>query len=154
MAWSTSTSSHWNGQDTQALFPVSHYGSYDLLPIESLLNAPNSLGRLMKWSVALEQYDIHYQPSTAIKAQILADFLAEFTIITNQPNGSSTANGNLFINGSSNSRRRRVWKFSIGFANTRMMNSRIGKYVQLSFGWRITISALHRPNFFVLGRSL
>ena len=33
----------------------------------------------MKWAVELGQFDIKFQPRTAIKAQALADFVAEFT---------------------------------------------------------------------------
>ncbi|XP_042437173.1 uncharacterized protein LOC122023153 [Zingiber officinale] len=34
-------------------------------------------GRLIKWDTELGEYDIQYQPRTAIKAQALADFLTE-----------------------------------------------------------------------------
>ncbi|XP_042441363.1 uncharacterized protein LOC122026701 [Zingiber officinale] len=34
-------------------------------------------GRLIKWATELGEYDIQYQPRTAIKAQALADFLTE-----------------------------------------------------------------------------
>ncbi|XP_042467459.1 uncharacterized protein LOC122050634 [Zingiber officinale] len=34
-------------------------------------------GRLIKWATELGEYDIQYQPHTAIKAQALADFLTE-----------------------------------------------------------------------------
>ncbi|KAI5326678.1 hypothetical protein L3X38_035752 [Prunus dulcis] len=33
----------------------------------------------MKWAIELSQYDLLYRPKTAIKAQALADFIAEFT---------------------------------------------------------------------------
>jgi hypothetical protein len=33
----------------------------------------------MKWAIELSQYDLIYRPKTAIKAQALADFVAEFT---------------------------------------------------------------------------
>ncbi|CAL9006556.1 unnamed protein product, partial [Prunus brigantina] len=35
--------------------------------------------RLMKWAIELSQYDLLYRPKAAIKAQILADFVVEFT---------------------------------------------------------------------------
>ncbi|XP_042415305.1 uncharacterized protein LOC122004494 [Zingiber officinale] len=35
------------------------------------------VGRLIKWATELGEYDIQYQPRTAIKAQALADFLTE-----------------------------------------------------------------------------
>ncbi|XP_070008610.1 uncharacterized protein [Nicotiana sylvestris] len=36
-------------------------------------------GRLAKWVIELSEYDIIYQPSTAIKSQVLADFVADFS---------------------------------------------------------------------------
>ncbi|CAL9019260.1 unnamed protein product [Prunus brigantina] len=33
----------------------------------------------MRWAIELSQYDLLYRPKTAIKAQALADFVAEFT---------------------------------------------------------------------------
>ncbi|CAL8115421.1 unnamed protein product [Prunus armeniaca] len=33
----------------------------------------------MNWAIELSQYDLLYWPKTAIKAQALADFVAEFT---------------------------------------------------------------------------
>ncbi|GJS41682.1 hypothetical protein Tco_0566725 [Tanacetum coccineum] len=34
-------------------------------------------GRMLKWRFELEGYDIQYRPRTAIKGQILADFIVE-----------------------------------------------------------------------------
>ena len=36
-------------------------------------------GRLIQWAIELSEFDIRYQPRSAIKAQALADFIAEFT---------------------------------------------------------------------------
>ncbi|XP_073153998.1 uncharacterized protein [Henckelia pumila] len=38
---------------------------------------PDASGRLIKWITELSEYDINFEPRTAIKAQALADFLAE-----------------------------------------------------------------------------
>ncbi|XP_059664260.1 uncharacterized protein LOC132310035 [Cornus florida] len=51
----------------------------DLQETFEVLHKPESSGRLMKWSVELKEFDIQYKPRTAVKAQVLADFLAEFT---------------------------------------------------------------------------
>lgn len=42
-----------------------------------VITKPHSSGRLAKWAVELSEYGIQYQPRTAIKAQALANFLAE-----------------------------------------------------------------------------
>lgn len=36
-------------------------------------------GRMVQWVIELSQFDIMYKPRTAIKAQELVDFIAEFT---------------------------------------------------------------------------
>ena len=43
------------------------------------LHSPDTAGRMMKWAVELGEYGLEYQPRTAIKSQVLADFVAEFT---------------------------------------------------------------------------
>ena len=44
-----------------------------------VLRKPELTGRLAKWSVRLSLYDIVYEPRTAIKSQVLADFVADFS---------------------------------------------------------------------------
>ncbi|CAL9022511.1 unnamed protein product [Prunus brigantina] len=48
-------------------------------PLRSILHSPDASQRLMKWAIELSQYDLLYRPKTAIKVQILADFVVEFT---------------------------------------------------------------------------
>ena len=43
------------------------------------MNKPEATGRMIQWAIELSQFDIEYLPKTAIKAQALADFIAEFT---------------------------------------------------------------------------
>ena len=43
------------------------------------MNKPDVAGRLIQWSIEMSKFDIDYRPRTAIKAQALADFIAEFT---------------------------------------------------------------------------
>ncbi|KAG5562386.1 hypothetical protein RHGRI_005203 [Rhododendron griersonianum] len=52
---------------------------YTEFPLRSLLRKADFSGRISTWSVELSQYDIDYQPRTAIKGQVLADFVAEFS---------------------------------------------------------------------------
>ncbi|XP_042415003.1 uncharacterized protein LOC122004140 [Zingiber officinale] len=46
-------------------------------PLERVLLNPEASGRLIKWTTELSEFDIQYQPRTAIKAQALADFVTE-----------------------------------------------------------------------------
>ncbi|KAL2232611.1 UNVERIFIED_CONTAM: Retrovirus-related Pol polyprotein from transposon 17.6 [Sesamum indicum] len=43
-----------------------------------LTNHPLPSGRLVKWAVELGEFDIEYQARTALKGQVLADFMVEF----------------------------------------------------------------------------
>ena len=43
------------------------------------MNRPEAAGRMVQWVIKLTQFDIEYLRRTAIKAQALADFIAEFT---------------------------------------------------------------------------
>ncbi|XP_077252348.1 uncharacterized protein LOC143891690 [Tasmannia lanceolata] len=49
-------------------------------PLRQVLHKPDTSGRLVKWAVELSEFDIQYMPRPAIKAQVLADFVAECTI--------------------------------------------------------------------------
>ncbi|XP_059658398.1 uncharacterized protein LOC132304680 [Cornus florida] len=89
-------------------------------PLRQVLHKPESSGRLMKWSVELEEFDIQYKPRTAVKAQVLADFLAEFTPpeeekqpqFSTEPDLSEQMGPevvwDLFVDGSSNVQERQI----------------------------------------------
>ncbi|KAL0356123.1 UNVERIFIED_CONTAM: Retrovirus-related Pol polyprotein from transposon opus [Sesamum radiatum] len=47
-------------------------------PLGHIMTRPDASGRLVKWAVELGEYDIEYQSRTAVKAQVLADFVVEF----------------------------------------------------------------------------
>ncbi len=49
------------------------------------MNKPDAVGRLIQWAVELSEFDIEYRPRQAIKAQALADFIAEFTVAEEEP---------------------------------------------------------------------
>ncbi|XP_024038334.1 uncharacterized protein LOC112097367 [Citrus clementina] len=57
-------------------FPVSVITNQ---PLRQTLHKPDASGRLVKWAVELSEFDIDYKPRAAIKAQAMADFIAEFT---------------------------------------------------------------------------
>ena len=48
-------------------------------PIKKSMKQPEAAGRMIQWAIELSQFDIEYHPRTAIKAQTLVDFIAEFT---------------------------------------------------------------------------
>lgn len=48
------------------------------LPLQAFLIKSNYTGRIAKWGTRLGAYDIKYMPRTAIKGQVLANFVAEF----------------------------------------------------------------------------
>ena len=47
-------------------------------PMKQVLHKPETFGRLMKWAIELSKFDIRYRLKTAIKGQVLADFVMEF----------------------------------------------------------------------------
>lgn len=49
-------------------------------PIKQILNKAEASGRLTKYSVELGAYDITYIPRSAIKGQVLADFISEVPV--------------------------------------------------------------------------
>ncbi|CAA0810559.1 Unknown protein, partial [Striga hermonthica] len=68
-------------------------------PLRQVLHRPDTSGRMIKWAIELGQFDIQYRPRTAIKAQVLFDFIAEFTPIVSTSIEDPT--WTLYIDGSS-----------------------------------------------------
>ena len=50
----------------------------DIIPGE-ILKGRDAAGKIAKWAIELSMYDIEYKPRTAIEAQGLSDFVAEWT---------------------------------------------------------------------------
>ena len=48
-------------------------------PMKQVLHKPEISGRLIKWAIELSEFDIRYKPKTAIKGQVLVDFVMEVT---------------------------------------------------------------------------
>ncbi|KAL2248312.1 UNVERIFIED_CONTAM: Retrovirus-related Pol polyprotein from transposon [Sesamum indicum] len=46
-------------------------------PLYNVLARPEASGRLVKWAVELGEFDIEYQARTALKGQVLTDFMVE-----------------------------------------------------------------------------
>ena len=47
-------------------------------PLKKSMNKLEAAGRLIQWAIELSEFDVKYQLRNAIKAQALADFIAEF----------------------------------------------------------------------------
>lgn len=48
-------------------------------PLQACLQKLEVSRRLLKWSIELSEFEIEYVPRIIVKAQVLADFIAEFT---------------------------------------------------------------------------
>ena len=48
-------------------------------PLKKAMNKLEATGRLIQWAIELSEFNVRYQPRNAIKAQVLADFIVEFT---------------------------------------------------------------------------
>ena len=49
-------------------------------PLRKTMSNPEYAGRMALWAVELSEFDIRYRPRTVIKGQVVADFIAEFTL--------------------------------------------------------------------------
>lgn len=49
-------------------------------PIKRATNKLEAARRMVQWVIELNQFDIEYKPRTTIKAQVLVDFIEEFTV--------------------------------------------------------------------------
>ncbi|KAK1642835.1 hypothetical protein QYE76_060640 [Lolium multiflorum] len=47
-------------------------------PLSTILNNADATGRTAKWGIELSAFDIAYKPRTAVKSQVLADFVADW----------------------------------------------------------------------------
>ena len=52
-------------------------------PLKRVMSSPEAAKRKALWAIELSKFDIQYRPRTAIKGQIVADFITEYT----QPKG-------------------------------------------------------------------
>ena len=48
-------------------------------PLRRAMSNPEAAGRLVLWAIELSEFDIQYRLRTAIKGQVVTDFIAEFT---------------------------------------------------------------------------
>ncbi|XP_070010368.1 uncharacterized protein [Nicotiana sylvestris] len=79
-------------------------------PIRNILHKHELSGTLAKWAIELSEYKITYQSRTAIKSQVLADFVVDFSQGMQLEvkkelqvfNGANPGTWTLFTDGSSN----------------------------------------------------
>ncbi|MCI83640.1 maturase K, partial [Trifolium medium] len=55
--------------------------------------------RMLKWSIELSEFDIHYESRKALNAQVLADFVAEMTALASSNDGADK--WTIFVDGAS-----------------------------------------------------
>ena len=97
-------------------------------PIRKSINKPKAAGRMVQWAIELSQFDIEYHPRTAIKAQALAEFIAEFTLMDKENPNHKAERWTIQTDGSSAQRRG-----GVGVIITALDEEELKYEVQLKF---------------------
>ncbi|XP_052204113.1 uncharacterized protein LOC127809393 [Diospyros lotus] len=87
-------------QKLRPYFEAHHVIVLSNQPLRHVLGKSDLSGRMLKWAVELSAFDIDYRPRPAIKAQALADFIVEGTLLVEADEGVSQT-WTLFVDGSS-----------------------------------------------------
>ena len=53
-------------------------------PLRRSVSNPEAAGQMALWAIELSEFDVQYRSCTAIKGQVVADFIAEFTNMEGQ----------------------------------------------------------------------
>ena len=77
--------------------------------LKKAMNKLEAVGRLIQWAVKLSEFDIKYQLRNAIKAQALADFIAEFTPSYDDLDVMEDKKWIIHVDGSSTQHVRGIW---------------------------------------------
>lgn len=48
-------------------------------PLDALFRNPEAIGRIAKWAAELNEFVIDFEHRSAIKSQVIADFIADWT---------------------------------------------------------------------------
>jgi hypothetical protein len=48
-------------------------------PLKAVLHNPNATGNIAKWAIELAEFELDFLPRHAVKSQVLADFVANWT---------------------------------------------------------------------------
>ena len=78
-------------QKTASIFPGTHHLRGDAYPIQAMFQKSNFIGWISKRGVKIGALNMKYLPRTAIKGQILVDFVAEFTSASRHGESSTSA---------------------------------------------------------------
>ena len=69
-------------------------------PLAEIIGSRDASGRVAKWAIDLAPYTIYYQPRTAIKSQVLADFLVDWAETQYLPPAPDSTHWRMHFNGS------------------------------------------------------
>jgi ribonuclease HI len=62
-------------------------------PLRAILHNSNATGNIAKWAAELAEFQLDFQPRHAIKSQVLADFIVEWTPPPSAPGGPDPDSG-------------------------------------------------------------
>jgi hypothetical protein len=48
-------------------------------PLSDILRNPNATGNIVKWAAELAEFELDFVPCHAVKSQVLADFIVDWT---------------------------------------------------------------------------
>ena len=72
-------------------------------PLRKVMSSLEAAGRMALWAVELSEFDIQYRLRSAVKGQVVADFIAEFTLGDGQ-GAEEKRQWNIYTDRSSNRR--------------------------------------------------
>jgi hypothetical protein len=59
-------------------------------PLRAILRNPNATGNIAKWAAELAEFELDFVPCHAVKSQVLADFIVDWTPSASPPGGPET----------------------------------------------------------------
>ena len=69
-------------------------------PLSEIMGNRDATGRIAKWSIAMADHDIRYEPRTAIKSQVVADFLVDWAETQFEPPPPDSTHWRMHFDGS------------------------------------------------------
>jgi hypothetical protein len=71
-------------------------------PLGEILRSRDTVGHIVKWLVELGEFDLKFCPRQAIKSQILADFVSDWTETQQPPPAEKLEHWKMYFDGSLN----------------------------------------------------